>query len=157
MSEPNNREVAPEAIIKVLIIYWDFASAAQANATLIGLKPPSDVRMQWIMRPWRTDMLKFPPTAEEAMTDANDAHLIVFAGLQTRPLPFWLLLWLERWAAARQVKDAALAVIGCKDVNKSASELAHFASSNGLSCFIKESLVDQPASANSRLYPNLPG
>lgn len=47
-------------------------------------------------------MLRFAPTAEEAMSDAADAHLIVFAFRNTRSVPAWLMNWLGRWAVLRQ-------------------------------------------------------
>ena len=47
------------------------------------------------------------------MSEAADAHLIVFAIRKTRSLSTWLMNWLERWAVLRQSPGAALAVIGC--------------------------------------------
>jgi len=97
--------------MNALIIYHDFASAAKANAALQHAAQCSDVIGQWNISPWRMDMLKFPPTAEEALTDAAEAHLIVFAGRSAQLFPFWLEDWLERWARNRQIEDVALAVI----------------------------------------------
>src|SRR5271167_4231897 len=97
--------------MKALIIYDDFYSAIKANESLQHSAHKADFSVQWNIRPWRVDMLKFPPTAEEALTDAIEAHLIVLAWHKTQPFPFWLQNWLERWAKCRQITDAALAVI----------------------------------------------
>ena len=69
----------------------------------------ADFAGQWNIRPWRVDLLKFTPTADEALTEALDAHLIVFAGCSAQSLPFWLERWLEQSAKYRRIKDAALA------------------------------------------------
>ncbi len=95
--------------MKALIIYQDIASAIKANATLRSLKLCQDAKIECEVLPWRMDMLKFPPAATEALIEASDAHLILFAGGFPGSLPFWLLDWLERWAGVRQIKDAALA------------------------------------------------
>src|SRR6267378_5802818 len=99
-----------DSTMKALIIYDDFDSAAKANTTLQHSAHKADFTVQWNIRPWRVDLLKFPPTADEALTEALDAHLIVFAGRSAQSLPFWLERWLEQWAKHRRVKDAALAV-----------------------------------------------
>jgi len=56
-----------------------------------------DISVKWEIRPWRLNMLEFTPTADEAMSDAADAHLIVFAIRNTQSLPAWLMNWFERW------------------------------------------------------------
>src|SRR5271154_786969 len=80
-------------------------------------------------------MLKFPPTAEEALTEAMDAHLIVFVGRRVQSFPFWLQDWLEHWAKCRLIKDAALAVIGVGNIEvmSSQSNLSQFAKRHSLS------------------------
>jgi hypothetical protein len=122
--------------MKALIIYYDFASAAKANAALQFSGQYPDVNVQWNISPWRADLLKFPPTAEEALADAADAHLIVFAGGHAESLPFWLQDWLEKWAQDRLVKDVALAVIREGNADETPSrampELAAFAARHGL-------------------------
>ncbi len=96
--------------MKALIIYKNFASAMNANAVLRNLKLPADTKVEWEIVPVRMEMLKFPPTIREALVAATDAHLLLFAGPISQSLPFWLLDWLKRWAVARQVKDAVVAV-----------------------------------------------
>src|SRR6266481_1875157 len=99
--------------MKALIVYDDAACAATTNAILHRATDRADISVQWDIRPWRLNMLRFTPTAEEAMSDAADAHLIVFAIRNTRSLPTWLVHWLERWAVLRQSPGVALAIIGC--------------------------------------------
>ena len=123
--------------MKALIIYDELSSFAKANAALQHSAQTTDVNVLWSIRPWRVDMLKFPPTADEALTEAIDAHLIVFAGRCAQSLPFWLQDWLEQWAKYRRVEDAALAVIGAgkaegpSPVEK--SDLSECARQHGLS------------------------
>lgn len=127
--------------MKALIIYHDFASAAKANAALQRSARNADFTALWKVRPWRVDMLRFPPTAEEALIDAVDAHLIVFAGGSAERLPFWLLNWLEHWAKCRQIEGASLAAIDSKRndtfATPAATELANFAKRHSL-CFITD-------------------
>jgi hypothetical protein len=123
--------------MKALIIYDNLSSFAKANAALQHSAQNADVNVLWSIRPWRVDMLKFPPTADEALTEAIDAHLIVFAGRCAQSLPFWLNDWLEQWAKYRRVEDAALAVMGAgkaevpSSVEK--SDLSECARQHGLS------------------------
>jgi hypothetical protein len=72
--------------MKTLIIYDDFASATKASATLQQSAQSPAISVQWNTKLWRLGLLKFPPTAEEALTESLDAHLIVFA----RPCAQWV-------------------------------------------------------------------
>ena len=65
---------------------------------------------EWRVNPWRLDMLLLPATAETALAEAAEAHLIVLALGEPRFFPVWLPNWLEQWAARRLVQEAALAV-----------------------------------------------
>src|SRR5271154_7288476 len=122
--------------MKALVIYDDFVCAEKANAALQHSAQNANVRVQWTIRPWRVDMLKFPPTAEEALTDAADVHLIVFVGRCAQSFPFWLEHWLEHWAKCRQIEGAALAVFceGSGDTTSISAtlELSQFATRHGL-------------------------
>src|SRR5271169_4058538 len=111
MTKLNQFKQTQNSTMKALIIYDDFCSAFKANATLLHSAYKADFAVQWNIRPWRVDMLKFPPTADEALTEALDAHLIVFAGQCGQSFPFWLERWVEQWAKHRRVKNAALAVV----------------------------------------------
>jgi hypothetical protein len=121
--------------MKALVIYDDFVYLEKANVALQHSAQNANVSVQWNIRPWRVDMLKFPPTAEEALTEAIDAYLIVFAGRRAQSLPLWLQDWLEQWAKCRQIEDAALAVIraGNAEVMSAQSDLSQFAKQHGLS------------------------
>jgi hypothetical protein len=131
-----NKHCTPQVLsMKALIIYDDLTSFAKANAALQHSAQNVDFSVLWNIRPWRVDMLKFPPTAEDALAEAMDSHLIVFVGSRVQSLPFWLQDWLEHWAKCRQIKDVALAVIGVgnTEVMSSQSGLSQFAKRHGLS------------------------
>jgi hypothetical protein len=133
--------------MKALVIYDDFICVEKANAALQHSAQSADVRVQWDIRPWRVDMLKFPPTAEEALTEAMDAHLIVLVGRSVQSLSFWLQDWLEQWAKCRQIKDAALAVIGAANTEamSSQSDLSQFVKRHGLSViFDDRGVIENP-------------
>ena len=122
--------------MKVLIIYQDFASAARANSALQHSVQFPGIQVEWNIRPWRLDMLKFPPVANEALLDAMDANLIVFAGHIVQAIPFWLQDWLEAWANQRRIANAALAVLGIENSKLlktfGVSDLKEFARNHGL-------------------------
>jgi len=118
--------------MKALIVYDDATCAATTNAILHRAADRADISVKWDIRPWRLNMLRFIPTAEEAMSDAADAHLIVFAIRNTQSLPAWLMNWLERWAVLRQSPGAALAILGCGTAEASVA-MRQFARRFGLS------------------------
>lgn len=123
--------------MKALIIYDNFAFAARANAILQQASDRADATIQWNIKPWRVDSLSMGRNADEALLDAADSHLIVFAGQRAQSVPSWLLDWLERWAARRQIQDAAFAVIGGSNGQMlsmpATPELSRFAKRHGLS------------------------
>jgi hypothetical protein len=130
--------------MKALIMYHDFAFAVRANAVLQHAAQYSDIRVQWNIRPWRLDLLKFPAAAEDAQAEAVDAHLIVFGSRCALSFPLWLQDWLEQWAKCRQIKDVALAVIH-EDSADSLSisltpGLSRFASRHGLNIIFDASI-----------------
>jgi hypothetical protein len=120
-----------------LIIYQDVTDAVKANAALQQATLSPNVYVEWSIRPWPVNMLKFPPAAAEALADATDAHLIVFAGGCVRSSSYCLQDWLEQWAGRRQIQTAALAIIDTRGVDKLsrsvASDLYQFANRHGLS------------------------
>lgn len=120
----------------------------KANAVLQNLKLPTDTRVEWEVVPLRLEMLKFPPTITEALVAATDAHLMLFVGTLPQSLPFWLLDWLKRWAAARQVKDAVVAVTAGADGMAPAlpviETLREFAGQHGLSFIMGADVVHEP-------------
>ena len=122
--------------MKALIIYDDAICAATTNSILHRAADRADISAKWDIRPWRLNMLRFPPTTEQAMSDAADAHLIVLAICNSRSLPMWLMNWLERWAGLRQSPGAAVAMIGCGTAEASVA-MRQFARRFGLS-FIRE-------------------
>jgi len=150
--------------MKALIIYDDFDSAVKANATLQHSAHKAGFAEQWNVRPWRVNMLKIPPMSDEALTEALDAHLIVFAGQSAQSLPFWLERWLEQWTKYRRVKDAALAVVhpgGPKTLTLGSTkpDLSQFARRHDLNVIfdgditsISSSIGDKTSSAEGHLH-----
>ncbi|HEY3914722.1 MAG TPA: hypothetical protein VGN61_09575 [Verrucomicrobiae bacterium] len=97
--------------MKALIIYDNVTFAMRANFLLRNAAHSANSKTSWDVNLWRGNMLKFQSLAQEALAEALDADLIVFAGPQASLLPRWLKEWLEQWASRRQIKDAALALI----------------------------------------------
>lgn len=150
MSKLDRTDVPEHSTMKALIIYQNFASAAKANTVLQHSAQHSDVRVQWDIRPWRVDMLKFQPTAAEALMDATDAHLIVFAGCCIQSISNCMQDWLEQWAGRRQIETAALAVFGIGNADQlsisAAPDLSQFAKRHGLSVIFDDRSVTKQVS-----------
>jgi len=141
--------------MKALIIYDDFYSAVKANATLTHSAHKAGVAEQWDIRLWRVDMLKFPPASDEALTEALDAHLIVFAGQSAQSLPFWLERWLEQWTKYRQINDAALAVVHAGrpktlSVGSAKSDLSKFARRHDLNIILEDDVTTTSSSIEDK-------
>ena len=123
-------------MMKALIVYDDFACAAKANAALQRVGHRAKVKVQWIIKLWQVNVLREERPAESALTDAVDAHLILFAGRCAQSIPCWIRDWLERWVAIRKIQDAAVAVInhgeGAGFVSSANFELAALVQQHGL-------------------------
>jgi hypothetical protein len=123
--------------MKALIIYDDFAGAARASAALQRATWIANFNADWDIRPWRTDVLRVASAADEALIEAADADLIVFAGFAAYSLPTWLTEWLKRWVMRREIEDVALAMIRGMDAGTLAvpvvAQLSRFAVRHGLS------------------------
>lgn len=134
--------------MKALIIYQNFASAIKANTALQNLKLPADAGADWEVVPVRMEMLKLPPTATQALMAAMDVHIVLFVGAFSQSLPSWVLDWLQRWAAVRQVKDAVVAVnagaYGDAPALPVIRALREFAGERGLSFIMSAEIVRQP-------------
>jgi hypothetical protein len=144
--------------LKALIIYDDLASALKANNLLRNTLHRTGVRFDWEINLWRLNMLRFESVANEALREATDADLIVFAIRHTHSLPMWLIKWLEQWATLRQILDATLAVI--RDVDAKATlaqatfDLSQFARRYGLSIIGDDRHVINDERARSRPNSN---
>jgi hypothetical protein len=132
-------------VMKVLIIYDNFAFATRAAELLQRAAHQVDAVMHWNLKLWRLDTLRLPHRGDEALAEAADARLIVFAGHRTQSLPSWLLDWMERWVASRQTADSAFAVVGGRNGDElalpSARELSLFAERHGISFAVDDGLV----------------
>ncbi len=124
-----------DATLNVVIIYDTFDLAVKARVMLERHR--TNEPTNWNIKPWRVDVLKQPAGAEEALTEAAEAHLILLAVRHVLPFLPWLVDWLERWAIGRQVQEAALAVwddgITAAHSARAIPELSQFAGRHGLS------------------------
>jgi hypothetical protein len=127
--------------MKALIIYDDSAGAVRAGAALQHATLRANVNADWDLRPWRTDVLRVPSAADEALIEAADADLIVFAG-SAYSLPTWLKEWLKRWVMRREIQDVALAIIRGTDAGMVAvpaiAHLSRFAAHHGLGFILEK-------------------
>jgi hypothetical protein len=134
-----------EVAMNVVIIYDHFDFALNAKAILERVVHWTDETMHCSVKPWRVDMLKLPSTAEAALAEAAEAHLIMFAVRQVRQHLPWLVDWLERWARCRQVQEAALAVWDERNADtrpaRAAPELSQFATRHGLNLIVDDNAL----------------
>jgi len=141
-----------ETTMNAVIIYDDSAIAAKANAMLDRAARRADEALLWSVKPWKFDLLLRPPTADAALEDAEEAHLIVLAVRSQTEMSPWLLDWLEQWARRRQIEDAALAVFdgGKGDTLSAAASpiLSQFAERHGLSFIFSDMRPTRDESAS---------
>ena len=97
-----------EMTLKATVIYDDFDFATRAAALLERVAIRVHEAVTWDVKPWRLDVLKQSSLAEVAEVEAADADLLVVALSKTQSPPLELTVWLERWAAHRQIEDAAV-------------------------------------------------
>jgi hypothetical protein len=148
--------------MKALIIYDNFACAVKARSTLQRAAYRANAGAHSNIKPWRLDVLRVPSAADEALMEAADADLIVFAGPRAYSLPAWLEEWLECWVMRREVEDPALGAVrdgtGGELAALAAPRLSRFAERYGLSFIIENETAreDQaaplPASARARKF-----
>lgn len=96
--------------MNALVIYEDAGTARQAIAMLERASDRAEGTSRWNVKPWRLDLLVWPLLARDALKEAADAELVVWAANGKTEPPPGLLDWLEAWAAGRHVSDAALAI-----------------------------------------------
>jgi hypothetical protein len=135
--------------MNAVIIYDDRDTAVQARAALDRAAHCAGGALLWTVEPWPLALLSLPVARDAALHDAAPAHLILLALSRTAGLfPAALLDWLDRWAARREIQDAALALLdggngGTLPAKSAPAELCQFAQRQGLS-FITGSV--RPAS-----------
>ncbi|HEX9045632.1 MAG TPA: hypothetical protein VF988_01280 [Verrucomicrobiae bacterium] len=121
------------------IIYDSFALACRANVLLQNVAENVSGSFVWNVLPWRTQILRFNPTGQMALREARDAHLLVFAWEDQRPLHSWMANWLESWAACRTIPEAAIAVVREGNQHTEAlPELSRFAARHGIGMILSE-------------------
>jgi hypothetical protein len=93
-------------------IFWDDSSfAAKACGLLRRVGDRPGVNVPWAIKTWPVNALHHASLSERALLESADAHLIVIPGNHARSLSSHLGGWLNRWAALRELGDAAVGVI----------------------------------------------
>ncbi len=130
--------------MRALIVCDNFAFAAKATAALRRVGFGAGVNVRWTVKCWPVNALNESEVVKMTLGESSDVHLIVFSTHSARRFPLFLRDWLERWAALREVPDAALGVIRAADDSELAepacSELRQFAKEHGLNFIIGEDL-----------------
>jgi hypothetical protein len=140
MSNSRNSRALRGPTFNAVILYEEMASAAASGTVLQRAAYHAHPATQCNLKPWRVDILRLLSAAEEALTEAGGAHLIVFAGsFIQRPSP-WLMGWLEQWAVSRRFRAAALAIIASHKTKLApipiAADLSQFAKRHGLKLIV---------------------
>ena len=138
-----------DATLNAVILYDRFDLAVKAKVMLE--RGRTDEPTHWNVKPWRVDVLKLPPAADVALTEAAEAHLMMLAVRQLQSFLPWLISWLERWATRRQIQEAVLAVWDCGNADtrsaRAAPELSQFAGRHGLSLIFHDNALDEDKSS----------
>ena len=138
--------------MNAIILYENFDLATSARDMLSKAAHRADGELRWTIKSWRLDVLLQPPSAEAALEEAADTHLIVLAMRNPTECSPGLLDRLEQWARGRQVGDGALALYdggnGDAPSATTSPELARFAQRHGMS-FILDDLHAADASGCS--------
>ena len=103
-----HKEIPAHAVLRAVIIYDEFDSAAHATALLERVGRRVSEAIKWDIKPWRCDVLQQPTLAALTIAVAANADLIVLALHRTHFPPPQLVAWLKNWAQHRRVEDAAV-------------------------------------------------
>ena len=110
--------------MKAIIIYHDVPFAHQAGALLQRVGRQQNLHVEWTVKYWPVRVLDEPAMAELALDECLDAHLIILPSGLGQSLPPRLLNWLKRWAAHRQIPDAALGILNGGQITRLAPPLS---------------------------------
>lgn len=137
MAQTPEFELSDDSPMKALIIYDEPGSAVKADLVLQRSARNADFGVPWNINSWQIDLLKCSPTAEAALTDAVDAHLILVASCGAKSSTFWFRQWLEHWAKCHKIEGAALALLWIAPSDSLAGSSIHYfsriAKNHGLS------------------------
>ena len=103
-----HKEVPANAVLRAVIIYDEFDSAAHATALLERAALRTGETIKWDIKPWKCDVLQQPTLAALTIAVAANADLIVLALHRTHFPPAELLDWLKNWARHRRIEDVAV-------------------------------------------------
>lgn len=132
-----------------------FAAKARALLRRVGDRPR--VNVGWAVKTWPINALHHASLSEKALLESADAHLIVIPGKHARSLSTQLRVWLDRWAALRQLEDAAVGVIwddaDCIVANYVSLELRILVERHGLNLIYDEAPVSNGGAKLSVRFP----
>jgi hypothetical protein len=149
-------DASGEVTLKSVIIYDDLAFVAKASAILQRVGNRTDVAANWTTTSWPISALQRAGTMNRSILEAADAHLIVIPTPLVRALSSQLGEWLERWAAVRQIQDAALAVINDGNhgfTNAASPELTKLVQKLGLNLILDERPVARETTKPGVRFP----
>jgi len=106
-----HKEIPTRTVLRAVIIYDEFDSAAHATALLERVGRRVSEAIKWDLKPWRYDVLRQPALAALTIAVAANADLIVLALHRTHFPPAELLEWLTNWAQHRRIEDAAVLML----------------------------------------------
>jgi len=105
--------------MKVFVIYDSFALACKANVELQRAAINIGGAFQWNICPCPTRTILEEATASQALAEAQDAHLLLFALDDSTPFSNRIETWLEGWALSRTVADSAIGILSnSNDIRK---------------------------------------
>lgn len=148
-----NDNRAADTILRAVIIYDDFDSAARATMLLERVALRADEAIKWDIKPWRFEVLKQPALAALTVAVAANADLIVLALGHKDSTRAELLDWLKNWAENRRIADAALLALPSdapSTLSASWEELEAFAEAHGLMYLDHNGVGGNHTSSNDR-------
>lgn len=97
--------------MKTFIVYDSFALACKANEELQRADESIGGGFHWNVVPCHTRSLCDAVAGWDALTEARDANLLVFAWHESTPFLSRIGSWLESWARSRTVPQPAIGIL----------------------------------------------
>jgi len=106
-------QAEPRPLLKVLVVYEDFAAGRRANDTCSFLMTQLGDEFELRSGLWKFEILRNSKLAEIAAAEALEADVIIVAARGESPLPNEVTGWIDQWLPLRGVSAGALiALIG---------------------------------------------
>ena len=136
-------------LMKAVILYNHVVFAAKVGSALRLVGARASVQAEWVIRCWPVKGLNDLVLAKKALSESQDAHLVVLPARYARSVPTRLFDWLKEWAQQREICDAALGFAA--ESNSAApsqpvcSELSIFIRQQGLHLITGQGLTTEDA------------